>query len=275
MLQLSGQPLSQLENQKNKIISITSGKGGVGKTTLSSNMAVQLAKQGHRVLLLDTDFGLANVDLTLGLVPKFNISHFLLGKCSIQETIHSSPLGVDIIPSSSGIQEFSSLDHYKKYGLISALSEVFSHYDYVLLDTAAGISKTTTSFVAASHSVVVVLSDDILSLADAYSMIKVLSTQHQVKNINIVVNMLKGKLTGRSIFNRLKKGVARFISGVSLSYLGEIKYDERVASALCAQVPIVLHSPSSLASQGINNVLDKLEEQPCLENMASGMGFYL
>ena len=174
-----------------KVIAITGGKGGVGKTNVSLNMAVALAEQGKKVMVLDADLGLANVDVMLGLRAERNLSHVLSGECELDDVIIHGPKGIFIIPATSGSQSMVELSPAQHAGLIRAFSEMRTEFDILIVDTAAGISDMVLSFSRAAQDVVAVVCDEPASITDAYALIKLLSREHGVFRIKVVANMVR------------------------------------------------------------------------------------
>ncbi|HKJ94315.1 MAG TPA: MinD/ParA family protein, partial [Gammaproteobacteria bacterium] len=175
-----------------KTIAVTSGKGGVGKTNVSVNLATCLARQGHGVLLFDADLGLANVDVLLGLTPKRNLSNVIDGESSIEEVLMEGPAGVLIVPASSGTQRMAQLSPAEHAGVIRGFSELPQEIDYLIVDTAAGISDSVVSFARASREVMVVACDEPSSITDAYALVKVLNRDHGVHRFHMVANRVGG-----------------------------------------------------------------------------------
>jgi len=179
-----------------KVISVTGGKGGVGKSNISVNMAVALAMTGHRVMLLDADLGLANVDVMLGLKVKRNLSHVLKGECDLQDIIISGPEGMKIIPAASGTKSMVHLSEMEHIGLVRAFSSLSEQIDFLIVDTAAGIADNVISFTMASQEVLMVVCDEPTSITDAYALIKVLSQDHNIYNFKVLANMVRSPQEG-------------------------------------------------------------------------------
>jgi len=242
-----------------KIIAVSSGKGGVGKTNVSINLAISMAKQGKEVLLLDADLGLANIDVLLGLTTEYDLSHVMSGERTLEEIIIDGPDGIRIIPASSGINEMANLTQPQQMGLINAFSELGHAVDVLIVDTGAGLSDTVTSFCKASQDVVVVVHDEPASITDAYAFIKVMSRKHNVNRFHVLANMAHDTREGSNLFKKLTKATDRFLD-VILSFLGTVPYDEKLRKAVQHQKAVVEafpRSPSSLAfkriSRQINN----------------------
>lgn len=230
-----------------KVIAVTGGKGGVGKTNVSLNMATVMASQGKRVLVLDADLGLANVDVILGLRVEKNLSHVLSGECELDDILVKGPNGIYIVPSTSGTRSMVELSPQEHAGLIRAFSSMKAEFDVLIVDTAAGISDMVLSFSRASQDVVVVVCDEPTSITDAYALIKVLSRDHHVFRFKIVANMVRTMREGQVLFNKLTKVTDRFLD-VVLELAAIIPYDENLRKAVRKQQLLVEAFPRSPAS---------------------------
>jgi flagellar biosynthesis protein FlhG len=208
-----------------QVIAFASGKGGAGKTTAAINVAAAMNDLGHKVMLLDADLGLANLDVMLGLTPQHNLSHVLKGEKQLDEVIIEGPKGLLIVPAASGIQKMAELSSAEHVGLIHAFNTIQHKIDTLIIDTAAGIDSGVTSFCKAAHEVVVVVCDEPASLTDAYALIKVLHRNHGVTRFRILANMVDSDQSGREIFNHLLKVTDRFLN-VSLDFIGAIPRDD-------------------------------------------------
>ncbi|MDD5675485.1 MAG: AAA family ATPase [Chitinivibrionales bacterium] len=216
-----------------KSISITSGKGGVGKTTVSLGLAFAIAAGKKKVLLLDADLGLANVHIALGIAPRFNISHVVAGQCALEEVIVKGPQGIAILPGASGLETLANIDAARLGRLLRQLALIERNYDVLVVDTAAGISSTTTEFAGSADVALVVVTPEPTSMADAYAMIKVLSRRDQV-SIRVVINMAKSEQEGVQIFDRLNALVVKFIQK-PLACAAIVPFDGSVQKALKQQ----------------------------------------
>jgi len=236
-----------------QVIAIASGKGGVGKTTVSVNLATAIAQTGRKTLLLDGDLGLANVDVLLGLTPSWNLSHVLEGRCSLEETILEGPCGLMVVPAASGKKNMAELGAAENAGIIRAFSELQREIDVLIVDTAAGIADSVTTLSAASQEVVVVVTNDPASITDAYALIKVLSRDHGVQRVQILANQVANLGEAREIYAGLERVSGRFLD-VTLGFVGAVPYDDWLKTAVRRQKPVVeLYpgSPSALALQSI------------------------
>ena len=185
-----------------QVIGIASGKGGVGKTTVSANLAVSLASMGKRVMLFDADLGLANAQLALGCRAKYNFSHVLSGEKTLQEIIVDGPMGVQLVPGSSGIQLMASLSIAETAGIIQSFSEIEDALDYLIVDLAAGLSDSVMTFISACEHRFIILKDDPSSIADAYATIKVMIQDYALDNISIITNFMTSQNAGRPSLSR-------------------------------------------------------------------------
>ncbi len=251
--------LRRLRNPKPvKVITVTGGKGGVGKTNISANLAIAMCMLGRRVMLLDADLGLANVDVLLGLQPAHSLADVVKGERRLQDVIVSGPAGVRVIPGASGLAEMASLSPAQHAGIIHAFSELNEDLDALIVDTAAGISESVLRFCAAANEVLVVVCDEPTSITDAYALIKVLSTEHQVTRFRIITNMTHQGGDGRSLFEKLLRVSERFLQ-VTLDHAGSVPYDDRVWRAVQLQTPFVTAFPSSLAAGALKKLAQRAD----------------
>jgi flagellar biosynthesis protein FlhG len=245
-----------------RVISITSGKGGVGKTNITVNLAYLLSKMKKKTLILDADMGLANIDVILGLTPKFNLFHVLNGEKSMKEAMIQGPGGIMILPSASGIQEMSDLSKGQKLTLLDELRTVSQEMDFLLIDTAAGIVGNVMYFNMAANEIIVVASPEPTSLTDAYAIIKVLHQNHAKKFFRLLVNMVRDPQEGREVYQRLNQATDRFLN-LNIEYLGYILRDEKLPEAVKQQKAFTTLYPHSPASKCLATLAEKLcHEQP-------------
>ncbi len=217
-----------------KIISITSGKGGVGKTNIVCNLAYCFASMGKKVMIMDADLSLGNVSVVLGLAPKYNISNVLYGDKQLKDIIISDKNGILVLPASSGIPELSNLTETQKMTLMSRFGDFLSDIDILLIDTGAGISSNVIYFNLAAGEIMVIVTPEPTSITDAYALIKVMSTKHGQKNFSIILNMAKNEKEAKGIYKHLGIVADKFLK-VSLSYAGFILYDENVSKSVIMQ----------------------------------------
>ncbi len=257
-----------------RVIAVTSGKGGVGKTNVSANLAVALAKDGKEVLLLDADLGLANVDVLLGLQTSNNLSHVISGERSLEEIMVTGPAGLRIIPAASGVKSMVELSHAEHAGLVRAFSELSFNPDVLLIDTAAGISDSVVTFARASHEVLVVVCDEPASITDAYAMIKLLNREHGLYRFRILANMVHSSQEGNALYRKLVKVTDRFLD-VALSYSGAIPYDEYLRRAVQKQRAVVDAYPRSKAALAFRKMAHKAAAWPLPEQASGRIEFFV
>lgn len=257
-----------------KVIAVTGGKGGVGKTNVTLNTAIAMAKQGKRVMVLDADLGLANVDVMLGLRVEKNLSHVLRGECLLEEVLVEGPHGVKIAPATSGSQSMTELSPTEHAGLIRAFSEMRSKIDVLIVDTAAGISDMVVSFSRASQDIMVVVCDEPTSLTDAYALIKILNRDHGVFRFKIVANMVRNMREGQELFAKLSKVCNRFLD-VALELVATIPHDENVRKAVRKQKAIVDAFPASPAAKAITGLAEQAMSWPIPSQPGGHLEFFL
>jgi len=251
-----------------RVIAITSGKGGVGKTNLSVNIGVAMSKAGRRVAILDADMGLANVDILLGLFPEFNLWHVMNGEKTLREIMMVGPGGLKVIPASAGIQRMCDLSATEQAGVIRAFSEIDNDFDTLIVDTAAGISASVINFARACQEIIVVVCDEPTSLADAYAYIKLLNRDYGLNSFHIIANMVQSAEHGQNLFNKLTKVTDRYLD-VALQFVGMVPYDEYLKKSVQKQMPVVEAFPQSKAALAIKNIAKKIDQWP-IKSYAGG-----
>lgn len=257
-----------------RVIAVTGGKGGVGKTNISANMGVALAELGRRVILLDADLGLANLDVVLGMHAERNLSHVMRGECSLEEVMVTGPKGLKVIPGASGIQHMAEMSPAENAGLIHAFSEVANDVDVLLIDTAAGISDLVISFSRAAQEQIVVVCDEPASITDAYAIIKLLNREHGVSRFRILANMVKSVQEGRDLYNKMCRVTDQYLD-VMLTYMGSIPYDEQLRKAVRSQKPVVEAYPRSRVSQAFKNLAKKADNWPIPSGVSGDLQFFV
>lgn len=241
-----------------RVLSITSGKGGVGKSNLTTNLGYQLAKQGQKVLILDADINLANVDILLGLTPQFNLHHVLMGEKSLEEVIIEGPGGIQILPGSSGIMELATLSESQKMYFLAEMEEVGKRIDVLLIDTAAGINENVIYFNLVAQERIVILTPEPTALTDAYALIKVLSSRHDVKKFRIVINQAASEKDALAVFRQLTLVCDQFLGTLSLDFLGYIPYDKNLIKAVRSQRLVTELFKDTPASKMIGEIANRL-----------------
>jgi len=257
-----------------QVIAVTSGKGGVGKTNVSVNLAVALAGMGKQVMLFDGDLGLANIDVLLGLQPSYNLSHVIDGVCQLEDTILTGPAGVMVIPASSGKRRMAELTSAEHAGLVHAFSDLRRPLDVLIVDTAAGIADSVISFSQASQEVIVVVTNDPSSLTDAYALIKVLNRDHGVKRAHVLANMVGGGTEARELFDNLRRVAERFLD-ITLDFMGFIPSDEWLKRAVRRQRSVVDAYPNCPASHAFRTLAHKVEGWGRPEGARGNLEFFV
>ena len=246
-----------------RTVAITSGKGGVGKTFFSANLAAALSRQGLKVLVLDADLGLANLDVVLNLYPKITLHDVFTGKAQLEEAILPAPGGFSVLLAGSGLVEYSRLTPEVRDQLFTIFEQVKPRFDVVLIDTRAGISDVVLYAVSMAHEVVVVATPEPTSMTDAYATIKVLSAQQARESLNLVVNQVARQGDGRTICQQLQQVVERFVVGANgsaprLNFLGDIPLDTSVREAVRKRQLLLELHPGSPAAQGVVQIATRL-----------------
>ncbi len=257
-----------------QVIAVASGKGGVGKTNITANLAVQLSRAGNEVLVMDADLGMANMDILLGMSPKKNLYHVLNGDASINEIVVKGPDNINVIPASSGIRKMTNLSYAEHVGMIRAFSELNIDPDYLLIDSSAGITENVMTLSRASHQVLVVICDEPTSVADAYGLIKVLNKDQGIHNFSIVCNMVPNNIEGMNLYKRLNKVTERFLD-ITLDYFGSVPYDEYLKKSVQNQVAVSARYPRSKASLAIGKMARKIESLPVQSSARGHIEFFL
>jgi len=244
-----------------RVIAITSGKGGVGKTNVSVNLSVALSDAGKRVMLMDADLGLANVDVMLGLHPKMNLSHVIDGSRTLEEIIINGPSDIMVVPAASGVKRLAELSTMENAGLIRAFSELSQNVDVLIIDTAAGINESVTSFSRAAQEVVVVVCDEPASITDAYALIKVLSLEYGQHHFRVLANQVNSAQEGRELFNKISRVTDQYLD-VRLEFMGVVPHDEYLRKAVQKQRPVVKAYPRSRSAMAFKNLAQKTDKWP-------------
>lgn len=256
-----------------KIISISGGKGGVGKTNTAINLSIALAELNNKVLLFDADLGLSNVDVLLGIQAPKNISDILQGRSSMQEILVTGPGGIFIIPAASGLEELANLDNIEISRLVQSFNQITQNIDIMIVDTAAGISNQVLSFVHACQDNILVVCNEPTSLTDAYALIKVLANQQSNMSFKILANMTRNEDEGLEVFSKLKTATDKYLD-ISLQYLGAIPFDPLLRQAVQIQKPVITEFPDSPASKAYHLLSHIVNDWPVINRPEGHITFF-
>ncbi len=258
-----------------RVIAVTSGKGGVGKSNIVANLGVALSQLGYRVLLIDADLGLANLDILLGLAPQHTIQDFFSLRQTLAQVIMQGPGGLKVLPAYSGLPELTELGDYEKIFLLNELDHFSETIDVVLIDTGAGISRNVLFFNVAAQERILVANNQPTSLADAYALMKVLVTQHKQTRFKLVVNGLTRPWEGEAVYRTLVRVAERFLDQeVFLEYLGFIPFDETVLKAVMRQQPVISLYPEAPASKSFARIARRLQESSVPSGIDGNIKFF-
>jgi flagellar biosynthesis protein FlhG len=260
-------------NKPLRVISIAGGKGGIGKTTISVNLAVNFAKMGKNVLLMDADLGLANVDIMLGLKPNKTLDNVLTGECKLKDICMTGPHGLKIIPASSGMQKMTELSFAENINLIHSFSNWVEDVDVMMIDLASGISNQVMDFTNASQDILVVLCNDPSSLMDSYAVIKILRQKYSRKRFGVIVNKTKGQYEGSQVFSKFQEATEKLID-VSLHYIGHIPSDDYIAIAARERVSVVKQYPFSPSAKAMNHLCQIINQWQEDHLLSGGIHFF-
>jgi len=246
--------------QRTRIVVVTSGKGGVGKTNFAINLAISLADLGRKTILLDADMGLANVDIVLGLLPKYNLYHVVRQEKELKDIIIPGPNDIHIIPGGSGIFQLANLGEYDLKQVISQLGKIEGQYEFMIIDTGAGITNNVLSFAVMADDIVVLTTPEPTSLTDAYGVIKSAAAREARGKYHLVVNRAFSESQGIVVGQKLKSVCEKFL-GVEVDVIGYVAEDRAVHSAVMKQEALVIHAPKSMAAQNIRKIATRFSDQ--------------
>lgn len=258
-----------------RVIAVTSGKGGVGKTNIVGNLAMAFARLGKKVLVLDADLGLANIDIIFGLNPAYNMGHVISGEKGLEDVMVDGPEGIRIIPAGSGLSDLTSLTEGQKMNLLSEFEGLDECLDIFLVDTGAGISSNVIYFNLAADECIIVATDEPTSITDAYAMIKVMATRHGVKHMKILVNMVEDQSQAKSVYLNLNQAVDRFLNGVVLEYIGFVPGDDLLKKAVTHRKTVMELFPSAMSSQRFTKLALDLLNAPRRFDSDGNIKFFL
>lgn len=255
-----------------RLITISSGKGGVGKTNFTVNLALALSKLGKRVSIIDADLGLANVDVMMGIVPKYTLLDVIHQGKTLEEIIIEGPLGIKVVSGGSGVKDLVDMPEKNITELITSLSALNALADYVLIDTGAGISQSVMSFLKAADDIIVVVTPDPTAITDAYALIKNIDVSK--KHIKVVVNRVDSNKEGADVFDKINMAANKFLNK-DLENLGYIYEDNNVKKSVRSQRPFLLAYPNALASKGVDLIAYNLEHNSRYTSQVSSFNKFL
>ncbi|WP_455203277.1 MinD/ParA family protein [Kaarinaea lacus] len=262
------------KNRPVKVIAVTSGKGGVGKTNVSVNLGVCLASSGRQVMLMDADLGLANVDVMLGLHPQYNLSHVIKGERSLDDIIVTGPEGMRIVPAASGLQAMAELPASHHGGIIRAFSEMRYPVDTLIIDTAAGISDSVVSFTKAAQEVIVVICDEPASITDAYALIKLLNRDYGLHRFRVLANKVPSIQSGRELYKKIVTVTDRYLD-VALDFMGMVPHDDYLRKAVQRQRAVTEAYPRSKSSIAFKKLAQKADSWPMSASAGGRLEFFV
>ena len=247
----------ELPKRTSRVITVTSGKGGVGKTNVAVNLGITLSEYGFKVIVLDADFGLANIDVLFGIVPRFTLLDVINNKKSIAEILTEGPKNIKFISGGSGVEQLAKLDKVQLEKFIENMSILDKLADYIIIDTGAGVSENVISFVMAADEVLLVTNPEPTSITDAYALIKMVSNRDKNKNIKLIVNRAENQIEAENILRKLSMVAEKFLS-IKLSPLGYLINDEIVPKSVRMQQPFTIAFPKSGPTKQIRDICKKL-----------------
>ncbi len=256
-----------------RVISVTSGKGGVGKSNVVANLAMALADLGKKVLIIDADLGVGNLDVLLGLSPQYNLNHVLSGEKSLPEILVEVNSRIKLIPAGSGVQEYTSLGQHEKLKLLDELDMLEEEFDIMIIDTEAGISENVTYFTVAAQEIVVVVSPEPTSITDVYALIKLLATRYSEHHFKVLVNMARDSEDALEVFRKLANVAGRFLD-ISLDYLGCVVRDEKLIDAVKKQKAVFEMFPDSEAASCFMTLARRVIENSRQNRLKGNIQFF-
>jgi flagellar biosynthesis protein FlhG len=265
---------NNMTNSALRVLAVSSGKGGVGKTNIVANLAVSLSKRGKKVLVIDADLGLNNIDILLGLTPRHHIGHVLSGEKNIEDIIVNGPAGVTVLPAGDGLQELTQLESEKKVLLMEELDKVSLGYDFLIFDTGAGISANVTYFCSAAHEIILVATTEPTSLTDVYALIKILHQNHAQNHFRLIINSVDSEREAHGVFRNLSAVTDKFLPAISVEYLGFVLTDPNVPKAVRQQKAVTDLYPYAKFSQCIETIAEKIRLEKGMETGEGEHSFF-
>lgn len=257
-----------------RVIAVTSGKGGVGKTNVVGNLAIAFSQLNKKVMIFDGDLGLANIDVLMGIRSKSHIQHVISGQKSLAEIIETGPENVKIIPGGSGLQKLSNLSEGERLLLLNEFDEIDQDVDIFLIDTGAGISTNITYLNMAAEERIVISTPEPTSITDAYALIKVMHKEYGTKDFQLLVNMVRSQREAEAVFNHFHSNLSRYLSDIQLVYLGYISKDEHILKSVRKQKPVVLSYPKSMVGKQFIQLARKMLDENHKNSQVNTLSFF-
>ena len=245
--------LARKQDRASRIIAVTSGKGGVGKTNIAVNLALALCQMNHRVALVDVDLGLANADIVLGITPHFNLGHVFRGEKILKDVMTEGPLGLKIISGGSGVTDLANLTGWRLEVFIRSLEELNTEFDFIILDTGAGIHRSVLSFVLAASEILVVTTPEPTAITDGYGLLKVIHKESPEAKVRLVVNMAKNPSEAELVANKLNSVLREYVNW-EVDYIGHLLREQQLTKAVSEQKPVLLAFPSAHSSRSLTEI---------------------
>ncbi|MDF2986653.1 MAG: ATPase involved in chromosome partitioning [Eubacterium sp.] len=265
------QPEKITLNKRAKVITITSGKGGVGKTSVTSNLAIALSQKGYRVVIIDADLGLSNIDVVFGIVPKYTLLDSINSEKGILDILCDGPNNIKFISGGSGVQELINLDKNTLEAFTANMSLLDHIADYILIDTGAGLSDTVMNFVLSAEEVLLVVTPEPTSITDAYALVKTVAHTKKDCSINVLINRAESEIEAKTVYNNFSSVAERFL-GMKLEFLGYLPFDQSFIKSVKLQRPYLLSFPKNYASRMISDIADALTKKEVSTNNPTQAG---
>lgn len=265
--------LVRKQSSTSRIIAVTSGKGGVGKTNIAVNLALALCQMNHRVALIDVDLGLANVDIVLGITPPFNLGHVFRGEKTLKDIMAEGPLGLRILSGGSGVTDLANLSGWRLEVFIRSLEELNSEFDFIILDTGAGIHRSVLSFVLAATEILVITTPEPTAITDAYGLLKVINKESPESRVRLVVNMAKNSSEAGLVASKLNSVLREYVDW-EVDYIGHLVQESQLAKAVSEQQPVLLAFPASMSSRSIREIAGALAGEKIPTTSLGIKGFF-
>lgn len=274
---LSRRKTNMASNNKSlpKVIAVTSGKGGVGKTNIVGNLAVSLSRMGKRVVIIDADVGLANIDIIFNLRPEYNIRHVINSQKTLDQVLVESDHGIKILAGGSGFADLTQLNEGEKLNLLSEFETLSDQADIIIVDTGAGISSNVLYFNSACDECIVIATREPTSITDAYAMMKVMSREYGTKHFKLIVNMVDSAADAKKVYASLSSALDKFLRNVVLEYVGHIPFDRQLQKAVQKRGLVMDNAPDSICAKAIEQIAKSLGNSPLRTNSNGNLTFFM